>query len=159
MHPDDAAGRWYAKRLLVEELRVIEIDESRWPLVAFTFGGEVTARELDAYLAAADRMLATGEQYIGIVYARDVRPWDSALVRRQADWMKANEPGLRRASLGVALVLPSLMLRGLLRAVLWLQPMPQPHVVCASTAEAMTWIDERLHRAGLELPVACSLGA
>ncbi len=129
---------------------MIKIEENQWPLVTFTFSGKVTAAEMDEYLAAMDRYVTRDEQYIGLVLVQDLRPWDGAVIRRQANWVKAHEQELRRQSLGVALVLPSLWLVGLLRAVLWIQPMPQPYIVCSSIEQATPWLRERRRLAGID---------
>ena len=127
---------------------MIEVNESQWPLVVFTFSGRVTLSELEAYFAVQEPWLAAERQHVGLVIVRDLQPWEGAVIRRQAMWMKEHQNALRRCSRGVALVLPSLWLKGLLRAVLWLQPIPQPHVVCSSVEEAMAWTAERLRAMG-----------
>jgi hypothetical protein len=129
---------------------VIEIEETQWPLVTFTFSGKVTLAEMGEYLAACERYIQLDEQYIGLVLVRDFRPLDGAAIRLQANWVKEHEAWLRRKSLGVALVLPSLWMVGLLRAILWIQPMPQPYLVCRSVAEATPWLRERLRAAGID---------
>jgi hypothetical protein len=131
---------------------MIEIDERSWPIVIFTFRGAVTAGELEDYLTASERILAKGARYGGIVLVADLKPFDGPLIRRQATWIKEHEPALRKQSVGVALVLDSPMMRGMLRAILWLEPMPQPHAVLASQAEAWAWVSARLSQHGIEVP-------
>jgi len=130
---------------------VIKVDETHWPLAVFTFGGQVTAEELEAYLKASERMLKRNEQYIGLVLTEKMSPLELPLMRRQAAWIKEHHAQLRDQSLGVALVIPSAMLRGVLKAILWLQPMPQPHSVTSTTEEALAWIRARLRTRNLEL--------
>lgn len=130
---------------------MIKVEETQWPLVTFTFSGKVTAAEMADYLASCDRYIDLDERYVGLVVAYDLRPWDGAAIRQQANWVKTHEDWLRRKSLGVALVLPSLWLVGLLRAVMWIQPMPQPYVVCSTREEAMPWLLKRLRLAGITL--------
>jgi len=129
---------------------VIQIEETQWPLVTFTFSGKVTLAEMVDYLATCERYIQLDERYIGLVLVKDLSPMDGAAIRLQANWVKAQEGWLRRKSLGVALVLPSLWMVGLLRAVLWIQPMPQPYLVCGSVEEAMPWIQERIRLAGID---------
>jgi hypothetical protein len=130
---------------------VIVIDDSHWPLVVFTFGGTVTAREIDHYLEGMGRLFSTGERGIGLVLTDDLKPFDVALIRRLAQWNQANEARLRAQSIGTALVLPSPMVRGLLRAILWMHPIPQPYAVFSTTEEAMVWVRDMVRRAGIEM--------
>jgi hypothetical protein len=51
----------------------------------------------------------------------------------------------------VALVIQSPMIRGVLKAILWIEPMPQPYKVCATKDEAIAFLRERLRAAGMEL--------
>lgn len=45
-----------------------------------------------------------------------------------------------------AFVLASPLVRGLLTAILWISPMPAPHEIVATVAEAEAWLNERLAR-------------
>jgi hypothetical protein len=136
---------------------MIEVDDRHWPLTIFRFSGRISMLELDAYLGLMTGLLDRGDRdgySAGIVIQKKVKAWDSALARRQAQWMKANAERLRKNSLGVALVLDSPLMRGLLRAILWLQPMPQPHTVVATVEEGLAWVEKRLATAGLKIPEA-----
>lgn len=123
---------------------MIEIDERQWPLVVFTFSGRVTAGEHDDYFARHEHLLAAEKPYVGLVLVHDLMPWEGAAIRREVVWMRENKHRVRRLCRGMALVLPSLWLKGLLRAVVWLEPIPHPHIVCATVEEAMVWLGERL---------------
>jgi hypothetical protein len=125
---------------------MIQIDQRRWPIVVFTFRGVVTPAELEEYLQTSERILAKGERYAGVVLADEVKPLDVPLMRRQAAWIKEHEAALRRQSLGVAFVIGSPMIRGVLRAILWLQPMPQPHTLVSTEEEAIAWVRNALLR-------------
>jgi hypothetical protein len=128
---------------------VIEVDEKQWPLVVVTFGGRATLGELESVLATQERWLSAERLHVELVVVRsDLQPWDGSTIRRQATWIKEHEHALRKSNRGVAMVLPSLWLKGVLRAILWLQPLPYPHVVCGTVEEAMAWLDERLRAMG-----------
>jgi hypothetical protein len=134
---------------------MIEVDDRHWPVTIFRFTGRTTLDELDAYLGLMEGLLARGERdgySAGIVIQKKMRMWESALVRRQAQWMKANAERLRKNSLGVALVLDNPLMRGLLRAILWVQPMPQPHTVVGTVGEALSWVEKRLAAVNLKAP-------
>ena len=129
---------------------MIEIDEGQWPLIVLTFSGSVTVSELGDCFAKHERLLAAERPFVVLVRVHDMQPWESATIRLQATWRKENAPQLRRLIRGVAMVLPSLWLKGLLRTVLWVQPIPQPLVVCATTEEATAWLGERVRGLGAE---------
>jgi hypothetical protein len=133
---------------------MIEIDQRAWPIVVFTFRGTVSPSELEDYLRTSERILAKGERYAGIVIADEARPLDVPLIRRQAAWIKEHAPRLERQSLGVALVIGSPMIRGVLRAILWLQPMPQPYTLASNREEATAWVRKALGDAGVTAPSA-----
>jgi hypothetical protein len=59
---------------------------------------------------------------------------------------------MRKYSLGAALVITSPVVRGMLKALLWMQPMPQPHIVCGTTEEALRWLRDRFRSERIDLP-------
>lgn len=127
----------------------ITIDEGRFPLVTVTFVGDVSNDEFKAYLERLDRLLARGEPNAMVMDAR--RSARSPAIQRklQADWIKEREALLRRLSCGTAFVITSPLVRGVLTAILWLQPMPQPHTVVATPEEAEAWAIAKLRARGL----------
>ena len=131
---------------------MIEVDDRYWPVVLFRFAGQVTLAELNDYLAKMEQLLDRPGRSSGLVVHQSARAWDSAMVRRQAAWMKSHAERIREKSLGVALVVTSPILRGILRAILWIQPMPQPHKVFGDIPSALAWLSERLASAGLRMP-------
>ena len=133
---------------------MIDIDERHWPLVVYRFRGGVSLAELEAYLQRQDELLARQQPTASAVLTEGAKLWETPVLRRQAEWIKQNQDLLRRYSVGAALVLHSPIVRGMLKAILWMQPMPQPHVVCATVPDALAWLRERLSRANLhfELP-------
>jgi hypothetical protein len=108
--------------------------------------------QLDEWLAKLERYLARGEKNLTLCITRDVRMWDPALLRRSAGWMKEHQEVIRERSLGFAFVLPSPIARGLLKALLWLQALPQAHKVTSTVPEALYWLSERASAAGVALP-------
>ena len=132
---------------------MIEIDDRLWPLVIFRFRFRPTMEELEAYLARQDAMLARRERMISLVLAEEAKLWETPVMRRQADWIKQNEELLRQYSLGAAMVLQSPIVRGMLKAILWIQPMPQPYAVCSTVEEALRWLRERVASANASIAV------
>jgi hypothetical protein len=136
---------------------MIDIDERHWPLVIFRFSKDVTLAQLNKYLARQDELLARHEPTASLVLAEDVKLWDTPVLRRQAEWIKQNDELLRTYGLGSALVMQSPLVRGMLKAVLWMAPMPQPHVVCGTVEEALRWLRERVAKANLRIELPAKL--
>lgn len=136
---------------------MIDIDERHWPLVVYRFRGNVTLPELEAYLKRQDELLARQQPTASVVLTEDVKLWDTPVLRRQAEWIKQNQDLLRRYSLGAALVIDSPIVRGMLRAILWIQPMPQPHTVSATVEGALAWLRERVARANLHIDLPAKI--
>jgi len=65
-------------------------------------------------------------------------------VRYQAEFMKQHRQTMEERVVGVAFSLPSTLMRGVLRGILMLQPMPCPHTVVGTESEGVSWIKARL---------------
>ena len=132
---------------------MIDVDERAWPLVVFRFRGQVSLEELNVYLARQDVLLARNELTVSLVLTEEVKLWETPVLRRQAEWIKHNQEHMRRYSLGAALVIHSPIVRGMLKAILWIQPMPQPHAVFSTVEDALRWLRERVAQANARIAV------
>ena len=132
---------------------MIEIDDRLWPLVIFRFRFRPSMDELERYLARQEDMLARKQPMISLVQAEQAKLWETPVLRRQAEWIKEHEALLRQYSLGVAMVMQSPIVRGMLKAILWIQPMPQPYTVCSSVEEGLRWLRERVASAHASITV------
>lgn len=124
----------------------ITLDESRWPLVIVRIVGTPTDDELDAFLAESTVRLQRKEIQVSII---DVSRADRAPAtqrRKQADWMRDHENLLRRRSAGMAYVITNPMVRGVLTAIMWLQPLPVEHTVVSTLEEAERWALAQLEK-------------
>ena len=128
------------------------MDESRWPLAQVTFRGAPDDGAFEAYFAWNSRILERCERYACVVDAREVKQISAMQRRRQAEWMKRNHDALKEFSVGVAFVIDSPLVRGILTAILWLAPLPQPHFIASTGGEAERWALDRLRLVGLEAP-------
>ncbi len=132
-----------------------KLDVSRRPLITVTFDGLATDAEFDAYLDQMTEMvLARKERTVTILDARASGRAPATQRKKQADWLKEHDADLRRYSLGTAFVITSPLVRGVLTAILWVQPMATAHVVVASMDAAERWAAEQLRSAGLSVPPA-----
>ena len=132
---------------------MIDVDERLWPLVIYRFRGLVSMDEMNKYLARQDVLLARHQPTLSLVIATETKLWETPVLRRQADWIKENQELLRRYSLGAALVIQSPIVRGMLKAILWIQPMPQPYAVFPTVEGALRWLREQVARANAQIVV------
>jgi hypothetical protein len=130
----------------------IHIDDSGFPIVRVTFTGSVSNEEFDEYLAGMSRMIGRRQPNVTILDARHSARTPAVQRKKQADWIKQHEAELRRYSCGTAFVITSALIRGVLTAILWLQPMPQAHTVVGSLDEAERWARAQLDRRGAGAP-------
>ncbi len=131
----------------------ITIDERRRPIVLVTFVGAPTDAEFDRYLEdMTEQILARRQQTVTILEATRSDSTSAAQRKKQADWLAKHRDDLRRYSLGTAFVIKSAMVRGVLTAIFWLQPMDRPHTIVATLEEAEGWAAVKLREAGLAGP-------
>jgi hypothetical protein len=138
-------------------IAMIAIDERYWPLVVFRFSGQVTMGELEKCLKRQEQLLARQQQTASLVLTENLKMWETPLLRRQASWIKQQYDVLKRLSVGAALVIQSPVVRGMLKAILWLQPMPQPHFVTSNVDEALAWLRTRLAEAQVRVDIPTKL--
>lgn len=129
----------------------IHTDDTRHPLVVVTFEGDLTDQELAHHHTEMEsRVLARRRISATLVDATNVRSVTARQRRMQAEWIEKNEETLARFSVGSAFVITSSLVRGTLTAILWLKPMPTPHVVVSTFAEAEAWCRAQLRERGVE---------
>lgn len=126
----------------------IEFDQREFPLVVVRFAPNVTDDGLGAYLARLTANLDRAERegrMMGLLFdATRSGMLNATQRRRQADWTRDYFIRSRRWCVGFAFVIHSKVIRGLLEAILWLSPLPSPHVVVSSEEEARAWLLDRL---------------
>lgn len=123
----------------------IEIERSQSLLVVVRFHRNATDDEFAAYIADYRKLLET-EPRFGAVFVTDpgLPMTPPRQVRMQAQLMKSHAQLMEERVVGVAFALPSPLMRGVLRGVLMLQPMPVQHTVVGTEAEGVAWIKARL---------------
>lgn len=132
----------------------IRIDESRRPLIIVTFTGVSTDEEFTAYLENQTRLLRRREKNVIVIDAMRAGAMQPTQRKRQAEWQRQHEEALAAYCLGTSFAIGSAIVRGALTAILWVQPLPHPHFVAASLADAERWAVAQLLAAGLRAPVA-----
>jgi hypothetical protein len=124
-------------------------------LVCCTLVGMQSDRGLDAWLDEYEALLTAardrGYKLVELLDISRAAPLTAKQRRTQADWNSAHEALMQQALLGVCFVASSVVMRGVITAVLWLKPMPVPHAVCAEIDQAVQWGLERCSTTGLAL--------
>jgi hypothetical protein len=123
----------------------VEIDRSQRLLVIVRFHRGPTDREFEQYLSDYRAVLESDRRF-GAVYvtAPSMPLTPPRQVRLQAGFMKEHRTLMEQRVVGVAFALPSPLMRGVLRGILMLQPMPCPHAVVTTEAEGVSWVRARL---------------
>lgn len=123
----------------------IEIDHSQRLLVVVRFLRGPTDDEFRQYLADYSKVLEA-EPRFGVVFATapSMPMTPTRQVRLQAQFMRDHREQIEKRVVGVAFSLSSPLIRGVLRTVLILQPMPCPHIVVGTEAEGVAWVKARL---------------
>ena len=123
----------------------IEIDRSQNLLVVVRFHSTPTDDEFRQYLADYTQVLEKDPRLGAVFVTTPEMPMTPPRhVRLQAQFMKQHRELIEKRVIGVAFSLPTPLMRGVLRGVLMLQPMPCPHTVVGTEAEGVAWIKARL---------------
>jgi len=123
----------------------IEIDRSQKLLVVVRFHRGPTDDEFRQYLVDYVQVLEQ-EPRLGAVFVTtpQMPMTPPRHVRWQAQFMKDYRAQIEERVVGIAFSLPNPLMRGVLRAVLMLQPIPCPHSVVGTEAEGVAWVKARL---------------
>jgi hypothetical protein len=128
------------------------LDDSRWPLVVFTAVGEQTEKDFEEYLADCDAVLRRRQPHGTIFDARRAAPIGPTLRKRKVKWLARNEALLRGYRVATGLVMETPLQRGVLRAILWMRPLPYVYCVESSFEAARHFVCMRLSERGCAPP-------
>jgi hypothetical protein len=128
----------------------IIFDERDWPVMVIRFSGAPTDAEFEAYLERYETYLQREDRYGLVMVTEPNSPMTkSKHARMQAAWIKERYDRLSERCVGIAFVLPSPMMRGVLKAILAMQSLPVPYSVSATEEPARKWVRSRLGEAKL----------
>lgn len=111
--------------------------------------GEMGDDLAGAHIAAVRGLLDRNRRFALIRIPKVNRPPSAAQRRMMVEHLKADAVQLARQCVGAAFVITSPTVRGGLTAILWVAPLPHPHVIVRTVAEAEAWCRERVIDAGL----------
>mgnify|MGYP006999714196 FL=1 len=123
--------------------------EERGELLITTYYGAAADAQYRAHLEEMDALVESNlrdssRRWAVIV---DASRWLKSTARQRqmhAEWMKRHEEVMRGRTAGIAFVIESALVRGGLTAVLWLAPLPCPHVVVKTLDDAIVWCEQKL---------------
>ncbi len=119
-------------------------DDSAWPIVVSRASGESTDEDMAGYLLMGERLLARRQPHVLIVDATAGRSLNSVHRKMVAEWNSRYSVALRRYRVGLVLVTPSALLRGMVTAIYWVSPAPFPYQPVATLEEAVAWANQQL---------------
>lgn len=133
----------------------------RWfPIVLARPAGTATDADHLEFLAATGELLerrrAARQRFVLILDLSRAGPLNSLQRRRQVDWLSKYRPILEEISVGMAFVIPSLILRGVLTSMFWLVPPPTTHIIVVDLDQAIRWALDRATVDGLSVPAEVS---
>jgi hypothetical protein len=131
---------------------MLEIDDTRSPLIFLEFRGQLTMADVEAYEDYWAKKFAAGGMTGSVVRAIDVPMPAVAVLKRLAMWVEDNKVVLPQRSIGTAMCLESAVLRGAVRFINTLAPSPAPQAVFSTWDEAVAWTSERLVAVGETVP-------
>ena len=132
-------------------MKTIEFDDSAWPVVKVTYSSNVDEGEfetlLDLVSGCQSRALREG-QMLALIYDATSGYSASARVRRrQAEWIEEHKQATKDACAGIAFVFDSVVVRGVLTAILWMSEVHAPHKVFGTLEAASEWASLRVQAA------------
>jgi hypothetical protein len=120
-----------------------ELDASGWPIAHFKFIGRLDDAEIERYFHDSDSLVAGSREYACVMDGTSMLVPEAEFVKRQALWIREHSDGMRRLNHGIAFVMPSALIRGLVRAVMYFQAIPVPYDMFNESGSALAWARER----------------
>ena len=110
-----------------------------WPVVRFEFIERLSSEDIAQYMADSDALVAGGKPFANVMDGSNMLLPEAEFVRRQAAWVRDHVEDMRRLNRGIAFVVRSTLIRGVVRAVMHFQAIPVPHEWFANLEDAMAW--------------------
>ena len=117
------------------------IDESGFPVIRIRFtGSKSTDENFQAYLDQNRDCYRFGRKLAIIFDASQASVPAFSHQKMQADWLKNNQELMQNYCAGTAYIIPSRLIRSILKLIFSLQKQPVPYLVVKTEAEAAEWV-------------------
>ena len=132
-------------------------DDNAWPLLYVRFPSKPLSDEGFEYFI--ERYTATVERRIPFATILDSRGLTTAITahqrKRLTEWFDVTGDLAGEHHFGIAVLISNALIRGALKAVTWVKPIPVPIKPFGSIADASTWVREIF--AGQRIPITPSI--
>jgi len=130
-----------ATRPAVHEFGLI-LDETAWPLAYVRFPSKPLSNEGFEYFIT--RYTAMVERRVPFATILDSRGLSTAITAQQrkrlSEWFEVTGPLAGEHHFGIAVLMSNAIIRGALKAVTWVAPIPVPIMPFASVSDSASWI-------------------
>ena len=130
-----------ATRPAVHEFGLI-FDETAWPLAYVRFPSKPLSNEGFEYFIT--RYTAMVERRVPFATILDSRGLSTAITAQQrkrlSEWFEVTGPLAGEHHFGIAVLMSNAIIRGALKAVTWVAPIPVPVMPFASVSDSAPWI-------------------
>lgn len=124
-----------------------------WPVVINVIENDFDLADMEGVLAANEVALRRGPPFVTIRDFRGLQQQATALQRKRlAQWQDDNWDLIKERCLGVASIMPSPVVRGVMRAVFWMSTPPTREEVVDTVEEAVATVLRWSSEANLGLP-------
>jgi hypothetical protein len=135
---------------------VIDVDETDWPLVVQTFGGQQTDEDVAHFQSRMAEVLIRREDFVSLCYVREYA-MNLGHIRRLGEFTREHRGAFEAFCKGAAIVIPSPSFRFILSSFYLMVPMTHPTLICEDVARAEPWLVHRLKEA--KMPIVRPLQA
>jgi len=121
------------------------VDREQFPLVVVTFtGAKPTPTNFQQYLDELYANYAPKQPFVLVFDATSAKVPGITYQKKQAEWMREHQDLIQSYCLGIAYVMPSAVIRNVLKLIFKLQNDPVPSKVFSSREEGLAWAQIQL---------------
>jgi hypothetical protein len=120
-------------------------DRSEFPIITINFTGtSENESNFELYLSELEKNY-TFQKEFSLIFELTKAPIPKLNYQlKQANWMKANEDNIKTYCRGVAYIIPSSIMRNILKFIFSVQKNPVPFSVFSTLEEGKLWAAERM---------------